>query len=248
MSSLAPLTLLSVQSIDTPSSKAPRPPERASDARREAAFTTSTDRSDAVIIDTKGADTSAQAHHAASPFDMSEEEQREVAELKARDREVRNHEKAHAQTGAPYTGAPTYETVRGPNGQQFAVSGETPIDVSPIPGDPAATTRKMEVVKQAALAPAEPSAQDRAIAASAEAQRLKALQDLARQASEETEGAPASGIQRSAADAAPARPLTPRNQAIAAYAQVEASRSIEADESVRAPAARGTDPLVSVIV
>ena len=107
MSSLAPLTLLSVQSIDTPSSKAPRPPERASDARREAAFTTRSERFGAVIIDTNGADTSALAHHAASPFDRSEEEQREVAELKARDREVRSHEKTHARTGAPYTGAPT---------------------------------------------------------------------------------------------------------------------------------------------
>ena len=248
MSSLAPLTLLSVQSIDTPSSKAPRAPERASDVRREAAFTTSTERFGAVIIDTNDADTSALARHAASPFDTSEEEQREVAELKARDREVRSHEKAHARTGAPYTGAPTYETVRGPNGQQFAVSGKTPIDVSPIPGDPAATTRKMEVVKQAALAPAEPSAQDRAIAARAEGQRLKALQDVARQASEETEGASASGIQPSTAEPAPARPLTPRNQAIAAYAQVEASRSTEANVSTRAPVARGTDPLVSVIV
>ena len=145
------------------------------------------------------------------------------------------HRRAHLRDG---TG--------GPNDQQFAVSSETSIDVSPISGDPAATTRKMEVVKQAALAPAEPSAPDRAIAARAETQRLKALQDLAHQASEETEGVSAGGIQPPAADGG--RPLTSRNQAISAYAQVEASRSIAVDESTRSPVARGPDPLVSVIV
>ncbi|MCK0070102.1 putative metalloprotease CJM1_0395 family protein [Kordiimonas laminariae] len=99
--------------------------------------------------------------------DLSEEEQRQVEELKARDREVRTHEQAHAAVGAPYTSAPSYEFVRGPDGVQYAVAGQVQIDSAPIPDDPEATIQKLEVVQRAALAPAEPSSQDRAVAAQA---------------------------------------------------------------------------------
>lgn len=87
----------------------------------------------------------------ASPGALSKEEQRVVAELKARDREVRAHEQAHASAGGAYAGTPSYATERGPDGGQYAVAGSTPIDVTPIPGDPNATLRKMEIVKRAAL-------------------------------------------------------------------------------------------------
>jgi hypothetical protein len=49
----------------------------------------------------------------------------------------------------------------------YAVSGEVSIDSSPVKGDPKATVRKMEQVVRAALAPAQPSGQDRAVAAAA---------------------------------------------------------------------------------
>jgi len=55
----------------------------------------------------------------------------------------------------------------------------TAIDVAAVEGDPAATIDKMDVVKAAALAPAEPSAQDRRVAALADAQRMQALGALA---------------------------------------------------------------------
>lgn len=99
--------------------------------------------------------------------DLSEEEQQQVEELKARDREVRTHEQAHAAVGAPYTSAPSYEFVRGPDGVQYAVAGQVQIDSAPVPDDPEATIQKLEVVQRAALAPAEPSSQDRAVAAQA---------------------------------------------------------------------------------
>ena len=40
------------------------------------------------------------------------------------------------------------------------------MDTSPVPGDPQATIRKAQTVRQAALAPAEPSGQDQRAAAS----------------------------------------------------------------------------------
>ena len=109
---------------------------------------------------------------------LSKEEQAEVAELKRRDAETRRHEQAHANAGGQYAGTPSYTYERGPNGRSYAVAGTTPIDVSPVPNDPAATQRKMQVVKRAALAPGEPSPQDRKVAAQAEAERLKAQAEL----------------------------------------------------------------------
>lgn len=102
-------------------------------------------------------------------------EQREIRELQTRDQEVRTHEQAHATVGGRYAGAPSYEYQQGPDGKRYAVGGEVQIDVAPIPGDPAATIQKMQQVKAAALAPAEPSAADRSVASTAQ-QRLIAAQ------------------------------------------------------------------------
>ncbi|MBB2493839.1 putative metalloprotease CJM1_0395 family protein [Aquipseudomonas ullengensis] len=113
------------------------------------------------------------------------QEQAQIAELAGRDREVRTHEQAHASVGGAYAGAPTYTFKRGPDGRSYAVGGEVGIDVSPIPNDPEATLRKMEVVQRAALAPAEPSAQDRSVAAQAQAQAAEARAQIAQQRREE---------------------------------------------------------------
>lgn len=110
---------------------------------------------------------------------LTEGEQKMVAELKSRDAEVRRHEQAHAAVGGQYASAPTYTYQTGPDGRQYAIGGAVQIDVSPVDGDPDATITKMEVVKAAALAPAEPSAADRQVAALADAQRAQAVADLA---------------------------------------------------------------------
>ncbi|WP_299589682.1 putative metalloprotease CJM1_0395 family protein [uncultured Tateyamaria sp.] len=111
-------------------------------------------------------------------------EQAVVKELRARDAEVRRHEQAHAAVGGQYAGAPTYSYQTGPDGRQYAVGGAVSIDVSPVDGDPGATISKMEVVKSAALAPAEPSAADRQVAALADALRAQAVADLAAERSQ----------------------------------------------------------------
>ena len=127
---------------------------------------------------------------AVSPQQQAQQQQ-QITELASRDREVRSHEQAHAAVGGSYAGAPTYSFKRGPDGQAYAVGGEVSIDVSPIPNDPAATLRKMEVVQQAALAPAEPSAQDLRVAAQAQVLAAQARSELAALQREEVAAAAA---------------------------------------------------------
>jgi hypothetical protein len=115
---------------------------------------------------------------------LTEQERQQVRELAARDREVRAHEQAHANVGGQYAGAPSYSYQRGPDGRQYAVGGEVSIDVSPIPGDPQATIDKARIVRRAALAPAEPSSQDRAVAAEATALEQQARAELLAQSTE----------------------------------------------------------------
>ena len=129
------------------------------------------------------------AARSASGETLSEGEQKQVAELKKRDREVRQHEQAHQAAGGQYASAPSYEYQKGPDGQQYAVGGEVQIDSSPIAGDPEATIEKMRVVKAAALAPAEPSGQDRKVAAAADAAAQQARAELAAQDREERQAA-----------------------------------------------------------
>lgn len=108
-----------------------------------------------------------------------EQELQQIKELKARDTEVRTHEQAHAAVGGQYAGSPSYEYQRGPDGTNYAVGGEVPIDVGVINGDPQATIDKMQTVRAAALAPAEPSGADRAIAADATQKMAAAQAELA---------------------------------------------------------------------
>jgi len=107
------------------------------------------------------------------------QEQQQINALAKIDRDVHMHEQAHSAAGGTYAGSPVYQFVKGPNGVSYAVEGEVPIDISPIPDDPEATIRKAQQIRQAANAPAEPSAQDRriaAIAASVEAQAQAELE------------------------------------------------------------------------
>ncbi|GLQ06340.1 putative metalloprotease CJM1_0395 family protein [Sneathiella chinensis] len=115
---------------------------------------------------------------AANRMEFSEAEQEQIDALQDRDREVRAHEQAHAVAGGQYAGAPRYEYQIGPNGQRYAIGGEVKIDTAPIPNNPAATIAKMEVVIKAALAPAEPSAQDRAVAAAATQKLMDAQTEM----------------------------------------------------------------------
>lgn len=111
---------------------------------------------------------------------LTEAERRQVEQLKQRDREVKEHERAHSAAGGGIAGQPNYKYATGPDGKQYAVAGEVRINTTAVRGNPEATIRKMEQVKRAALAPREPSGQDRRVAASADA----AISAARREASE----------------------------------------------------------------
>lgn len=118
--------------------------------------------------------------------DLTDDEKRQVEKLEEIDRKVRAHEQAHMAAGAGLVrGGASFEYQVGPDGRQYAVGGEVSIDTSEVPDNPAATIKKMQQVKRAALAPAEPSGQDVQVAAQAGAKMAKAQQQLAKQNSEE---------------------------------------------------------------
>lgn len=118
--------------------------------------------------------------------DLQQQNDRRVIEkLASRDREVRAHEQAHAAVGGQYAGAANYSYQRGPDGINYAVGGEVPISLSSGNGDPRQVLASAEQVRRAALAPAEPSAQDRSVAAAATVVATQARIDLAELAAKE---------------------------------------------------------------
>jgi hypothetical protein len=104
-----------------------------------------------------------------------------VRSLSQRDSEVHAHENAHSAVGGQYAGSASYSYQRGPDGVNYAVGGEVSIDVGAIPGNPQATLEKMQLVQRAALAPAEPSSQDRKVAALASQQANQARAEIVRE-------------------------------------------------------------------
>jgi hypothetical protein len=104
----------------------------------------------------------------------------EIERLKQIDQKVRAHEAAHQAAGGQYTGSASYQYTIGPDGKAYAVGGEVSIDAS-AERDPQATIRKMEVVRAAAMAPADPSSQDYAVAAQATQEEQTAKQQLAKE-------------------------------------------------------------------
>ncbi len=118
---------------------------------------------------------------AKGPTELDMAELRMVEQLKQRDREVRAHELAHLANAGQYaTGGPSYTYQQGPDGRRYAVGGEVPVDIS-NERTPEATIQKMRTVRRAALAPANPSAADRNIAAAASRKEAEARRELAQE-------------------------------------------------------------------
>jgi len=115
----------------------------------------------------------------------TKEDVQQLQELKSRDREVRAHEQAHLSAAGSYaTSGARLTTERGSDGKQYATSGEVSIDTSPVSGDPQKTIAKAEVIQRAALAPAQPSAQDRSVAAQAAQMETQARAEVVTAANE----------------------------------------------------------------
>ncbi len=97
--------------------------------------------------------------------ELSEDEQRQVDQLENIDQKVHTHEQAHLAAAGGYArGGAHYDYATGPDGGRYAVSGHVNLDTS-RENTPEETLRKAQTVRQAALAPADPSSSDHQIAA-----------------------------------------------------------------------------------
>jgi hypothetical protein len=109
----------------------------------------------------------------------------EIDQLQKADTKVRAHELAHlAVAGSLARGGANYEYRTGPDGHRYAVAGEVAIDTS-SGSSPAETLNKMRTVRAAALAPADPSPQDRKVAAQAAVAITRAVRDISLEKIEE---------------------------------------------------------------
>lgn len=130
-----------------------------------------------------------------------------LAQLVQTDRLVRAHEQAHLAAGAGLVrGGASFSYTTGPDDRRYAVGGEVSIDASPA-STPQETIAKARQIRAAALAPAQPSAQDQSVAASAARMENEALLEIAAQ-------------QRTAAVEPESGAHTPRAEAIALYRDV----------------------------
>ena len=138
----------------------------------------------AITGEASGADAQASGGAATSTKDaegkpLDEDARKQVEELRKRDREVKAHEAAHkAAAGGNAKGAAGYEYQKGPDGRQYAVGGHVDIEMSPVQGNPQATLAKARTVQRAAMAPADPSGQDRSVAAAAAQMASQAQQEI----------------------------------------------------------------------
>jgi hypothetical protein len=130
--------------------------------------------------------------------ELSEGEKEAVEKLEDRDQEVKSHEQAHQIAGGNLVRGKNFSYTTGPDGKRYAIGGEVQIDISEVPNDPEATIQKMQQVKRAALAPSDPSMQDRAVAARAAQIEAKARSELRKQEQQ----AEKSGSENSLVDAA----------------------------------------------
>ncbi|MFB0934340.1 MAG: putative metalloprotease CJM1_0395 family protein [Propionivibrio sp.] len=119
---------------------------------------------------------------------LSAEEQRQVRDLQATDSRVRAHEQAHiAAGGGLVEGGATFTYATGPDDKRYAVAGEVSIDTSPG-RTPEETIPKAQRIRDAALAPADPSPQDRSVAAAATQMEGNARAELSAQRRSEAQG------------------------------------------------------------
>lgn len=110
---------------------------------------------------------------------LSAEELRQVRLLESADRRVRAHEQAHVAVGGSLVrGGATFTYAIGPDNKRYAVAGEVSIDTSPG-RTPQETIPKAQHIRETALAPVDPSPQDRSVAAIATQMEGDARRELA---------------------------------------------------------------------
>lgn len=151
--------------------------------------------------------------------------QAQIAKLKQTEEKVKAHEAAHKAVGGNLASSASYSYTRGPDGRSYITGGEVQIDMSDG-RTPQETVSRMQQVIRAALAPADPSGQDRAVAAAA-ASRMAEAQQEKLQADSPT------------SNADPTQPVDPAKEAIDAAFNPEKS-----DEGSAKSGSKATDAQV----
>jgi hypothetical protein len=131
---------------------------------------------------------------------------RAVAEkMKAIEEKVKAHEAAHKAAGGNLAGPASFSYTQGPDGRSYITGGEVQINISGG-RTPEETISRMQQVIRAALAPADPSGQDRAVAAQAASQIAQAQQQKMQEedpSAKQDSSAPAQQADKSRPDKAP---------------------------------------------
>ena len=104
----------------------------------------------------------------------------QVRELKQIQNEVIAHEAAHQASAGELGGGVSYTYTQGPDGQKYITGGEVPIRFKEG-ATPEETLRNMQRVQAAASAPADPSGQDRQVAAKAAALAARARSEITKE-------------------------------------------------------------------
>lgn len=176
-----------------------------------------------------------------NPESLTDEEQEQVDKLRSRDAAVRAHEFAHAAAGGGLTGAIRFSYQTGPDGKRYAVGGSVSIDTSPG-STPEETITKAQRIRAAAMAPADPSGQDRAVAAQAGAMEARARAQLASERRDEIE----SQLANVGQELAPQQPTSaPEVAATHAASGVEGHEAVPSLPSPPPPAERPQDRVVT---
>jgi hypothetical protein len=137
-----------------------------SDAQAQGAVTTQGDAQQApgaVPAQGSGATPALLPQQGITPADL-----RLIGELQQIDARVRAHEAAHEAAGGGLAGGASFSFAVGPDGRAYAVGGEVPIEFR-AGRTPQETITLAQQVLRAALAPADPSAQDLSVASAAQA-------------------------------------------------------------------------------
>ena len=116
--------------------------------------------------------------------EAEDEKEAQKNELENIQREVVAHEAAHKAAAGNLGGGVSYTYTEGPDGESYITGGEVPIKLKEG-RTPEETLRNMQQVQRAANAPADPSSQDRQVAAKASAIASKAKQEIIQEKTEE---------------------------------------------------------------
>jgi hypothetical protein len=205
-------------------SRSADPPEPATQETWDAAETQETAPPESAPPETSSADEPSpektKSQGQASIDGLTQAQRDQVTELAQRDREVHSHEAAHQAAGGGLVGAASYTYQEGPDGRSYAIGGECPIQI-PASDNPSEMIAIAERVRAAALAPANPSGQDLAVANAAVQMEAQARQALAQQQAQQQAqpAAPAGQTQPSPEQPSSSETSTGEGQAAAADAR-----------------------------